>query len=176
MNTPEFFIAVLERSQHTLDLAVENMSAMDLGYSPDSKVNPARFILWHMSREEDYVISEFEERDQVWINKGWYKKFRKSADPEYTGYGFTPEEAGTFETPNLKTLMAYKSAVRKETARFLQGCTDKDFDREMKREVAGFRTMGYQLTLLASEIIQHTGQIAYLRGIRSQFGWHPGWQ
>ncbi len=176
MDAPEFFIAVLERSQHTLDLAVEKMSAMDLKYRPNSKANPAQFILWHMSREEDYVISEFEERDQVWIKKGWHKKFRKSADPEYTGYGFTPEAAGTFEIPNLKTLMAYKSAVRKETVRFFLACTDRDFDREMKREVAGSKAMGHQLTLLASEIIQHTGQIAYLRGILSQFGWHPGWQ
>ena len=176
MNAPEFLISVLDRLKRTLDLAVEGMSEKDLAYRPDPKVNPARFMLWHMSREEDYVISEFEEREQDWINQGWHERFGKSADPEYTGYGFTPEEAGAFEIPDLETVMDYQAAVRKETVRFFRSCSDEDFDRKMKREVAGLKTMGQQLTLLTSEIIQHTGQIAYLRGIRSEYGWHPGWQ
>lgn len=176
MNVPEFLISALDRLKRTLDLAVEGMSEKDLAYRPDSKVNSVRFMLWHMSREEDYVISEFEEREQVWIDQGWHKRFGKPADPEYTGYGFTPEEAGAFEIPDLETVMDYQAAVRKKTVRFLRCCVDEDFDREMKREVAGFKTMGQQLTLLTSEIIQHTGQIAYLRGIRSEYGWHPGWQ
>ncbi len=176
MQAPEFLLAVLDRLQHTLDLAVDGLTDEDLAYRPDPKVNPIGFMLWHMSREEDYVISDFEERGQVWIAQGWHEKFGKPADPEYTGYGFSPEEAGEFEIPDLKTVMDYKAAVRKETVRFFQGCTDRDFDRKMKREVAGYKTMGGQLTLLTSEIIQHTGQIAYLRGIRTEYGWHPGWQ
>ena len=176
MQAPEFLIEVLDRLQHTLETTVNGLTEEDLAYRPDPKVNPIRYMLWHMSREEDYVISEFDERAQVWISGGWNERFGKPADPEYTGYGFSPEEAGAFTIPDLEIVMGYKAAVREETVRFFKGCSDADFDREMKREVAGFKTMGGQLTLLTSEITQHTGQIAYIRGIRTEFGWHPGWQ
>ena len=176
MQAPEFLIEVLDGLQHTLETAVNGLTEEDLAYRPDPKVNPIRFMLWHMSREEDYVISEFDDREQAWISGGWHERFGKPADPEYTGYGFTPEEAGTFTIPDLETVMGYKAAVREETVRFFKTCSDADFDREMKREVAGFKTMGGQLTLLTSEITQHTGQIAYIRGIRTEFGWRPGWQ
>lgn len=176
MNAAQFMIRCLEMSQRTLEIAADGLTEEDMAWRPDPKVNPIRFMLWHMSREEDYVISEFEKRPQVWVSQGWHAKFGRPADPEVTGYGFTPEEAGAFEIPDVATVMGYKAAVRKETARYLRERSDADFDAQMPRTVAGQTTLGGQLAVLTSEVFQHTGQIAYLKGIRAGFGWHKGWQ
>ncbi|MFQ5913998.1 MAG: DinB family protein [Nitrospinota bacterium] len=176
MRAAEFLIRTLKLAQGTMDVALDGLTAKDLAYRPDGRVNTIGFLLWHMSREEDYVISEFEARSQVWVSQGWHKKFGRPADSEETGYGFTPEEVGEFQFPPLRTLKGYQSAVRKETLRYLRRRTDEDFDAAMARSVAGQPTLGGQLGILTSEILQHTGQIAYLKGILAGFGWRKGWQ
>ena len=91
MQAPEFLIEVLDRLQHTLETAVNGLTEEDLAYRPDPKVNPIRFMVWHMSREEDYVISEFDEREQAWISGGWHERFGKPAEDT----AFLPERPFT---------------------------------------------------------------------------------
>ncbi len=72
----------------------------------------------------------------------------------------------------MDELLAYYKAVRGRTDAFLDGLSADDLERQVPN-IAGDGTvpMRVRLEMTVVDNIQHSGQIAYLRGLLKGKGW-----
>jgi uncharacterized damage-inducible protein DinB len=162
-------IGAFKRSTDTLEKALANLSQDDLKEQPNPDSNSIGWIAWHLSRIQDRAISRMAGQEQVWIKGGWYTKFGRAANPEDTGFKHTSQDVAAFKSPDVVTLVGYNRTVVEQTAKFLSTLTVKDLDKKTDHPV--FTTLGVWLTAVLTDSIQHSGQIAYLRGLLKGKGW-----
>ncbi len=86
---------------------------------------------------------------------------------------FAPEDVHTFDPHDFETLMGYFDAVAAKTAEVIKGLTDQDLRRLVDSTTPGrpASTVGSRLGVILNDNIQHTGQVAYLRGLIRGHGW-----
>lgn len=72
----------------------------------------------------------------------------------------------TFPHFRFADLMAYYAVVRQETLQYLEGLTAADLARRPDPERRPAYTIGKMWSHLMVEESQHTGQVAYLRGLQ----------
>ena len=70
-----------------------------------------------------------------------------------------------FPNLDLAQLTAYGAAVRAETLEYLRGVTPEEFAR-VPREQRPEMSVAAIFRQVLSELYQHTGQIAYLKGLQ----------
>lgn len=111
------------------------------------------------------------------VQRELVEKFGRDANPRGrdTGRGQTPEEMRAFRAPDVATLIAYYEKVRARTNVFLDELTDADLERPVQKPGASATGETVPMTVRLSDLIrddvQHTGQIAYLRGLFRSHGW-----
>ena len=138
-----------------------------LTWRPGSEANSIGFILWHQVRCEDAIVQGFLQRKpQLWDSEKWCDKMNLPADPMDIGYGYTAEQLASFAVPQLSDLLAYAEAVRARTLDYLRGLSAENFDEITRSRTFGDLSVGSRLGHLLSEIAEHIGQIAYLRGLQ----------
>ena len=118
------------------------------------------------------VLSSVTGEEQVWSGGDWAEKFGTDSDPKNTGTGQTPNQTGSLKTAK-KDLLDYSAAVRKKTVACLEKLSPADLDREVPFFAGGTIKVGDFLAGLSMDISQHSGQICYLRGHFTGFGWFP---
>jgi len=166
MEISNFILDILNRTQQAVTKAVDGLTRDELSFQPDKESNSIGFILWHQARAEDsFVQGMIQQKPQVWTSGKWYQKMNLPEDPSDDGWGYTAEQVAAFPVPELKDLLSYAEAVRSQTVEFLQGMTPDKFDKVIKTPF-GELAIGQVFPLLLCEINQHTGQIAYLRGLQ----------
>jgi hypothetical protein len=166
MEVKKFILDVLDSQQKTLTTALDGLSYEELTWRPGTEANSIGFILWHQTRDEDYIQAMIQHQSQVWINEKWYAKFRMSDNPNEDGYGYTAEQVAAFIVPELKDLLLYFENTRAQTVKFLHSITADEIDRVIQTPFWGDLSIGQIFTSFLGEVIQHTGQIAYLRGLQ----------
>ena len=169
MDWQQVIIDAFKRSTDTLDKAMANLSLADLNKQPGPDSNSIGWVGWHMTRIEDRAISRMSGREQLWIKDNWYTKFNRSANPEDTGFKHTPQDIAAFKCPDAATLLAYNNAVLENTEKFLKGLSMQDLDKKTDHPL--FTTIGSWLAVTLTDILQHSGQVAYLRGLLTGKGW-----
>jgi uncharacterized damage-inducible protein DinB len=169
MEWHQVIIDAFKRSTDTLEKALANLTQDDLNKQPSPDSNSMSWIAWHLSRIEDRGISRMAGQEQVWIKGGWYMKFGRAANPEDTGLKHTSHDVAAFKSPDAATLVGYNRAVFEQTEKFLSTLTVKDLDKKADHPV--FPTVGVWLTVVLTDILQHSGQVAYLRGLLKGTGW-----
>ena len=161
-----FILDILNHTQQAMTTAVDGLIPDELAFQPDKEANSIGFILWHQARAEDSLVQGMiQQKPQVWTSEKWYQKMNLSEDPSDDGWGYTAEQVAAFPVPELKDLLSYAEAVRSRTVEFLQGMTPDRFDEVIKTPF-GELTIGQVFSLTMCELNQHTGQIAYLRGLQ----------
>jgi len=166
MEINNFILDMLNHMQQALNGAVDGLTHEELKWQPNPEANSIGFTLWHQIRCEDGLfISIAQQKPQVWISEKWYEKMNLSDDPDDSGWGYTAEQLADFPVPELKDLLGYAEAVRPQTVDYLKGMTSDDFDKKVQTPF-GELTIGQVLSLTMCELNQHTGQIAYLRGLQ----------
>ena len=166
MEVNKFILDILGRQKKALKAALDGLSYDELTWRPGDESNSIGFILWHQIREEDYAQAMIQQQTQVWISEKWYEKFRMSDDPNEDGYGYTAEQVAAFIVPELKDLLSYFEKTRAQTVKFLHSITLSEIDRVIQTPFWGDLGIGQIFTSSLDEILQHTGQIAYLRGLQ----------
>lgn len=166
--------AVLDRNEDFLFPALEGLGeeALHERVAPDS--NPIGWLMWHLTRVQDNHLSAMEGKAHAWISEGWNERFgRGSQPPADRGRGHTSEEVGAFRSPGVETLIAYYRAVRGHTDAFLDSLTEADLDRDVPNLAGdgGMVPMHVRLEMCLMDVLQHSGQIAYLRGLITGKGW-----
>lgn len=157
-----------------LKRALDSLSTEEARWMPTPESNHILWILWHMGRMEDmwgwYLRGG---GDSAWTEGGWAE--RLGIDPERNGVGDTPELVRDFPDVSVEEVTGYWQAARDLLQPSVEGVTADMFD--VKRpEVwphAPDRApdLLFVLGRIPVENSQHTGQIAYIRGLyAAKFG------
>ena len=170
METSDFILNMLDRVQNALTAAVNGLSHKELTWRPGAEANSIGFILWHQMRCEDiFVQSMIQRKPQVWVSEKWYEKLNLSENSQDVGYGYTAEQVAAFPVPELNDLLGYAKATRARTVEYLKAIAADKLDQVIQTPIFGDIPIGNVFVILLGDIIQHTGQIAYLRGLQRGF-------
>ncbi len=174
MDAKDTLIRALDTSDYILTKALERLTREDLAFTPARDCNPIGWMLWHLTRIEDYMVMDLVARQtQLWIGEGWHRKFGRLADPMDTGLGHTAEQVAAFQLPDEVVALGYFKAVRAATRARLAAFKDADFDTPAKPWMGNGpeRPSGNIMGIWVGDVLAHTGQIAYLRGMIKGRGW-----
>ncbi len=162
----------LGRNEEYMLAAVEGLSDEELHQRPAPESNRIGWLMWHLSRVQDFAVSSMGEQETVWVREGWHERFGMAPDPAYRGNGDTNEQVDAFASPPAETLLAYYKAVRANTDAFLDSLTEADLER-LVPPVRGTEPVPLRerLPAIIVESIHHGGQVCYARGALQGRGW-----
>jgi uncharacterized damage-inducible protein DinB len=147
--------------------AVEGLTPEQLTWAPAPGANTIGWLVWHLTRIQDHHISELLGEDQVWISGDWSRRFGIPADPDDTGYGHSPQQVAAVRPDGDRALIDYYGTVAARTRELLGRVTPDELDRVVDRRWHPPVTLGVRLVSVLNDDIQHAGQAAYLRGLRT---------
>ena len=170
----------LEDVNRVLDTTLDGLTPEELKWQPRSDAKSIGFILFDSIRAEDHLIHRLQGKPQLWESEKWYQKFNKTI--EDGGAHYTAGQLAAFVVPDLKELLAYAEAVRKETLIYLKGLKSSDFDKKVNlppppanlvmpvgRPIAPrpFNPIvGSMLVHEVTHLSEHAGEISYIRGLQ----------
>jgi hypothetical protein len=157
------------RSVNNYKQAIDGLTEEQVFYQPTSECNSIGWLGWHLSRRKDYYSSKLTDDTQTWVKGGWYEKFGMN-DVE-TGTGHTLEEVAAFH-PDLHLLFSYIEAVNADGLARLDRVDPATMEDEVDLDAGrGMKPRHNCWNPMLSDCLQHTGQIAYLRGLITGKGW-----
>ena len=185
MEMKELIQTGLGNVKRSIDRTLDGLTPAELKWQPRPDANSIGLILFHIARSEDSSVQfRLQGKPQLWESEKWYQKLGK--DAKDTGGHYTAEQVNAFVVPNLKDLLEYAEAVRKQTLKYLKDLTPADFDNKVNLPPMGppptampagtpnqprpspYRdmTVGSFLMMNVTHFAQHTGEISYLRGLQ----------
>lgn len=167
MQLTDFILETLQHEHDSLLKEVQDLTPADLAKRIDPQANPIGWTLWHMLRVEDMWVQFFARKQlELWETQGWAKQLNLPVRD--TGFGHTQAQVAAFPALPLETLLAYFANVRLNTIAYLKSLPPEAFDT-VPREKRPDMSVGIIFHQIVSELNQHLGQIAYIKGIlRSQ--------
>ncbi|MEK6711196.1 MAG: DinB family protein [Nitrospinota bacterium] len=173
MNATDLIAKTLELNTQLVNMALDGLTDEDLKKQPNPDSNPIGWLLWHMTRAEDDLISRFTGKPQVWTEGKWHQRITAPGGPEDGGGGNTMEQVRAFRASRAD-LLAYAQAVRQNTLAALPQIPASALDREVKdAPIPVVKRAGDFLSVLLLDYSHHAGQICYLRGWLKGRGWLP---
>ena len=162
MEAKELISRSLEQSNGYLTRALDGLTQEEAAWSPGPECNSIAFILWHMTRVEDFFVNRVIQREkELYEVEGWQEKMGTPTK----AYQYTAEELKSWQVPKLEDLLEYADSVRKKTKLLLDSVTSEKLS-EVPRPERSPDSVGATLGRISTEIALHVGQIAYLRGIK----------
>lgn len=157
---------VLERALDGLTL--EQLTTQPAG--PES--NPIGWLTWHLTRTQDRNYSILANKTSLWVEEKWYEKFNL---PEITGTGNgdSLEQVRNFDPISSDILLSYFKAARERSRAFLEALNEEDLDSpspEPMRERD--KIIKVSIGRVTGDLMQHIGQVAYIRGLVDKHGWY----
>ena len=148
-----------------LRTALSGLTPEERRFQPTADAHHIDFAVWHMARVEDGWVQGFAlGADAVWERDGWDRKLGLPASD--SGFGYTAQQVSDLPGYDHDELMSYFEAVREATLGYLDEISDEDLESCPQPE----RRPGYTVARMLSHVIveesQHTGQVAYLRGLQ----------
>ena len=166
MRSAELLRYAFDQVHGTLRAALDGLGPDDLSRRPAPDANTIGWLAWHLLRVQDDHVAEVAGHEQVWTSDGWAERFGLPFGASATGYGFDAEQVDAVR-PSVDLLLGYAGAVHARTAQFLDGLSDDDLDRVVDTRWDPPVTLGVRLVSVLSDDLQHVGQAAFLRGLRT---------
>lgn len=164
MELKEFIEQSLEDSGQAVLRALDGLTPQELSWRPGEESNSIGFILWHMTRVEDFFIQRLAQKaPELYETQGWATKWGTEARD--SGGGYTLEQVNSFVVPPLEELVGYREAVRGSTLEYLRQLSPQGLD-ELPRPDRSPDSLGRVLRRMILELSLHAGQVAYLRGMQ----------
>lgn len=155
----------LEEYYEQLLKALDGLTPEERRFQPDPGSHHIDFAVWHMARVEDGWVQRFaRQTEQVWTLEGWHEKL--DIPEAGNGYGYTADQVANLPRFELDDVMAYYESARRETFGFLDSVSAEDLDRCPDPEQRPDYSIGRMFSHIIVEEAQHTGQVAYLRGLQ----------
>ena len=156
-----------------LEQALDGLSVDDLNQQPSPDCNSIGWLTWHLTREQDRIIGEVMSRKQLWVRDNWCIRFNRAPDPSDTGFGHSSEDAAAFVSPDSRALLEYHRAVLEQSKQYFSNkLSETDLKRRSKSPtLARTNMVRGRLVGVINDNLQHTGQVAYLRGLLKGTGW-----
>ncbi len=167
---PQFLAELMARSHQRMQEALDGMSDEALWRQPGPSANTAGWLAWHLARWKDIQTARMAGEPQEWETGGWAA--RLGLEGMVSGWGDSPEQAAAFRAPRAEVL-AYAAAAHEAALRRLTAATPDSLARLLPPARPGGESRPAWLSLLVNciDFNEHTGQIAYLRGLYDGFGW-----
>ncbi|MEZ4502304.1 MAG: DinB family protein [Dehalococcoidia bacterium] len=163
MSTVQFIQRSMDFAHRALADA-RNGTEDQLHFVPPNGSHSIAWCLWHTARIEDLIIgARVLGQKPIW-NDDWAK--RTGLPPEGTGNGLSDEDSQKIRITDIGAFADYQQAVWDQTARYLEGATDEDLEREVPAR-EGTETVGEAISLhLMGHFNGHRGEINTLRGMQ----------
>jgi hypothetical protein len=164
MQLAEAIVKSLEQSWGYQTKALDGLTQEEAAWSPAAESNSIAFILWHVTRVEDFFVVRVILREtELYESEGWRQKLGTPA--KETGFDYTVEQLLAWTVPKLEIIGGYSESVRKRTLALLNSIAPERLS-EVARPDRSPDTIGAILCRITTEVALHTGQIAYIRGLR----------
>jgi len=164
-----FATTFFERAHLTVLQAVDGLTDAQLYQQPSPDTNSIAWLAWHLSRWKDQFAASVTGEQEVWRSGGWPERF--GVAPERHGMGDTLDQVAAFRPPR-DVLLGYVEAAQQATVERIARITTARFLEETAYAPGlGPRPIWRALVGIVSDTGQHTGQIAYLRGLLTGYGW-----
>jgi len=166
MELKRFIQGCFEQHFNAMMRAVDGLTPAEMAWTPNDQCSSIAFLVWHYGRTLDrWLHTRIRGDAQLW-EQGWAEKMgRAPADPDETGYRFTPDQLKAFKAPETGTLLEYVALVRQEGIDYLESLNEGDLDKiTLPNPRGSIITLAVMCQQLIWEFNQHGGQIAYLRG------------
>ena len=162
MEAKELLMRSLEESKGYLTKSLDGLTQEEVNWSPSPECNGIIFILWHMTRVEDFFVNRvIQHGKELYETQDWKQKLGTPVK----AYQYTLEELQAWPAPKLEVLREYAGSVRENTLSFLNSISPDKLS-EVPQPERSPDSIGYVLGHMSMEIAFHTGQIAYLRGVQ----------
>jgi hypothetical protein len=172
MQWQQLIIDVNRRVAHVLEKSLDGITPEIFNLQPNVNSNSIAWMVWHLSRVQDFHISGILNEEQLWLRDGWYARFGRNKDSSDHGYGHGPDDIKNFYTPDVETLVDYYRAVFERANKCIEGLTEQDLSRELEEpHNKMLPKVSMRIISLLSDNLQHAGQVAYLRGMLDS-SWH----
>ena len=163
MDLKQVLMKSLEESQEYLTEALKELTEEDLTWSPKAGCNSIIFILWHLARAEDILITSIlRNSKEVYESEGWQE--RLGTPVKESGFQYNTTQLQSWPMPKVEIVQRYASSVREKTIALLSSLDGTKLS-EVARPGHKYYTVGSILSHLITEIALHVGQIDYLRGM-----------
>jgi len=164
----QFIIALLEAAYRSLKQATDDLTDEQLYHQPTAESNSIAWLVWHLSRWRDAVSASISGEPQIWVSGGWAQ--RCGIADERTGMGDTPAQVRAFHVERA-VLFGYVEAAHQKTVERVAQLTPAQFEQPVVSHTGERRPAWRALAGMCGDSAQHAGQIAYLRGMLSGYGW-----
>lgn len=163
MEAKELVTGILSGITRPLNIAMEGITEEQLTYRPHEHSNSIGWLVWHLTRVQDRIVSGLQAKPQSWVSEGWHEKFGRPADEGDAGMGHGADQvAGLKASPQL--LMDHYNAILRRTEAYVNSLSPADLDRVVDASNPEV-TVGRRLQVCIMDNVQHAGQAAYLRGL-----------
>jgi hypothetical protein len=163
MDVKELLKMQIEGLDMGLKRTMETLTQKEIEWQPTTGCNSIGLILFHVARAEDSFM-HMDKSKELYETGNWYTKLGMGLKD--TGAHFEkPEQVNCFKVPELKKILAYTAAVRKQTLAILAKMKPADFDKKVKMHW-GESPMALLFSITVSHANQHMGEVAYLRGLQ----------
>ncbi|HEX9087089.1 MAG TPA: DinB family protein [Arthrobacter sp.] len=166
MKSNELLLDAFARIRETVAATLDGVDDAALLRRPSGTGNSIAWLIWHLSRVEDAQLASAAGLKQVWTSQGFAGRFSLPLPERDTGYGHSTGQVDSVKAPP-ELLLEYYDAVHRQTAEFLQGLGDTDFDRIVDTRWDPPVTLGVRLVSTIADCLQHVGQAAYAKGLNT---------
>ncbi len=172
MDCQEIFINGYEDILGALEHTLSGLTNDELNWQPKNDCNSIGWLAWHLTRVEDNQIASMMGEEALWTKQGWHTKFNRRADSKDVGFGHSSKQVAAFKSPDSGTLVDYNRAVFERARDCFLSMSAADWEQPLDEYWQGIPVkISWRLLSILEDCLQHTGQMAYLRGLRQGKGW-----
>ena len=171
MEANELLTNLLKGNRSMVRKALDGLSDEEVAARPNSECNSMAWLLWHLCRVEDGIVSALDGPRELWAD-GWAEKCGISTETKGMGFGHKLEDLESFGVGSVEALKEYFGQTEKKVADYLASLTPEDLDKQVPAMMGdGTVPLAAHVQILVNEALVHGGQIAYLRGLHKGMGW-----
>ena len=165
MDAVTFISDSLRQVQFRLLATCDGLTQDQVLWRPSPQANNIGFILWHLTRGEDNVISTLSAPEPpLWVSQGWHEKFNQPVEAPDPGDRMGLQ---SLPSPGLEVLLGYSRAVHEKSQSVMSLLPAERLD-EARNPNHDQRTVAASLRHLITHKNNHHGQIDYIRGLQDQ--------
>jgi hypothetical protein len=166
MKSNELLLDGFGRIREIVEATLDGIDDEALVRRPSGNGNSIAWLLWHLGRVEDAQVASAAGLPEVWTSQGFAGRFGLPFPERDTGYGHSSDKVDAVRVPG-ELLLEYYDAVHRQTIEVLKTVGDADLDRVVDTRWDPPVTLGVRLVSIIADCLQHAGQAAYAKGLKS---------
>lgn len=167
MESSDLLADAFDRIGGTVAEVLDRLDADALNWRPGGTGNSIAWLVWHLARVQDEQVAHVAGIDSAWKRDGYAQRFGFALAASDTGYGHSPGQVDAVRVDTPELLIEYHQAVQQLCLEFVRGVEGADLDRIVDRRWDPPVTMGVRLVSVIDDCMQHAGQAAYVKGLKT---------